>query len=451
MGIAMLRTGRLVTATSIALVMIAGTVGASALAGARQPGREPVPEPAVEPVRPGAAGPADAMIARLQQHLRQAPDDGNGLAQLGAWYLQKARETADPGYHRKAREALQQSVEKDPDDLVAVTNLGVLALAEHRFQEAVTWGERAQRLSPDSAAPHGVIGDALVELGRYPAAFQAFQEMVQRRPDLNSYARVSYAREMTGDIEGAIEAMRVAAQSGGAGEAAAWAWSQLGQLRWTYRGDLDQADRDFQQALARQPGYAPGLAGLARVAGGRGQLERAIDLGRSAATLLPTQEHVALLADLLRAAGRNREAAQQEGLGRSLLQLGRAAGVDNDMEDALYEADLGDNAASAVETAQRAYRNRPSVKGADALAWALFRAGRAGEAQAPMAAALSLGSQDPLVHYHAGRVALAAGDTRSAQRHLAAALSANPHFSFRYADDARAALTALELEIGGGQ
>jgi hypothetical protein len=56
-----------------------------------------------------------------------------------------------------------------------------------------------------NANAHGVMGDALVELGRYDEAFVQIQRMVDLRPDLSSYARVSYARELQGDVVGAAE------------------------------------------------------------------------------------------------------------------------------------------------------------------------------------------------------------------------------------------------------
>ena len=57
--------------------------------------------------------------------------------------------------------------------------------------------------------------DALVELGRYDEAERELQAMIDRKPNLAAYARVSYLRELRGDLEGAAEAMRFAVAAGG--------------------------------------------------------------------------------------------------------------------------------------------------------------------------------------------------------------------------------------------
>lgn len=443
---------RLAILPATALLALGGLLGAPWMLG---PYRAPDPAAArsiasVAPV--GAASSTESMVSLLQERLKVRPADGLAYAQLGGAYVQKARETGDPSYYAKAEGVLQKALDLQPEHADALIAMGTLALARHQFREALTWGEQAHRLNPDSATVYGVLGDAHLELGEYAEAFQAFQEMVNRRPDLSSYARVSYARELTGDVPGAIAAMKAAADaSGDLGEGGAWARTHLGYLYWTYQGDQAQAESAYQRALLVWPDYAPALAGLAQVAAARGDWEGALGLARRAAVLLPLPEHVIFLGDLLRASGHPKEAAQQDALVRAIDRLQRAAGMDTDLETALFEADLGDDPAGAVAAARRGYERRPGVKGADILAWALFRAGLAAEARPVMEQALSLGSKDPLTHYHAAKIALAAGPPEAspaAERHLTTALTANRHFSLRYAGDARLTLEALQE---GGQ
>jgi len=63
---------------------------------------------------------------------------------------------------------------------------------------------KARRLAPHAARPLGVVGDAQIELGRYPAAFESFDRMVALKPSLASYARIAYARELNGDTVGVV-------------------------------------------------------------------------------------------------------------------------------------------------------------------------------------------------------------------------------------------------------
>src|SRR2546428_74000 len=145
-------------------------------------------------------------------------------------YQQRARETGAPSYYTKSEGVLHRALRYSPDDLVATGGLGALALSRHRFREALTLGQRAVALSPSTARGYGIVGDALVELGRYREAFAAFDRMASLKPSLSSYARVSYARELLGDVGGAAHAMRLAIDAAaGQPEALAWSRTQLGK------------------------------------------------------------------------------------------------------------------------------------------------------------------------------------------------------------------------------
>jgi hypothetical protein len=98
------------------------------------------------------------------------------------------------------------------------------------------------------------------------------------------------------------------------------------------------------------------------------------------------------------------------------------AGVNSDAELALFEADHGDRA-RAVRLARRAWAAAPGVRSADALGWALTRAGRPHEGVKWAARARRLGSADPLFAFHAGVAARAAGDTEAGRRLLRSALA----------------------------
>jgi tetratricopeptide (TPR) repeat protein len=148
----------------------------------------------------------DNQVTSLQTRLKQNPDDEQAYVLLSAAYLQKVREVGDPAYYGKAEEALRRALKLKPDDFTAMIQMGALSLARHQFHEALDWSEKARRISPGTALIYGVIGDAQVELGQYDTALETFQTMVDLRPDLSSYSRASYMRELHGDVDGAIEA-----------------------------------------------------------------------------------------------------------------------------------------------------------------------------------------------------------------------------------------------------
>src|SRR5436190_15168776 len=172
-----------------------------------------------------------SLIADLQSRLPVSPSDEHSYTLLGLTYQQRARETGDPGWYTRSEGVLRRALALDSKDYLAVGGLGSLALSRHRFGDALALGEQARALNPYSARTYGVIGDALVELGRYPEAFRAFDTMSRLRPSLSSYARVSYGRELIGRTAPAITAMKLAVDAAsGSAEPTAWTHVQLGKL-----------------------------------------------------------------------------------------------------------------------------------------------------------------------------------------------------------------------------
>ena len=125
------------------------------------------------------------------------------------------------------------------------------------------------RLAPDTSRNYGVLGDALIELGRYREAFRAFDRMSALRPGLASYSRVSYARELLGRNDAARRAMKLALDAaGGQPEPTAWVHTQLGKLAWT-RGSWTRPS-SLPGGDLGLPGYVFALEPLALVEEAKG-------------------------------------------------------------------------------------------------------------------------------------------------------------------------------------
>ncbi len=400
-----------------------------------------VTDPSVVLNAPGRS--LDAVIASLQERVRSTPGDWEAAASLGLAYVQQARITNDPSLYPKAETVLQASlVERPESNAGAYLGLAALAAARHDFDEALRFGRLAERVNPYDGTVHGVVGDALLELGRYQAAFASFQRMVDIEPGLSAYARVSYARELQGDIASATAGMEAARGVAGTPEGAAFAAYQLGELAWR-SGRVEMAARYYREAAGHDPAWAPPQAGLARVAWARGDLQAAIDGYRDVVTVSPLPEHVIALGDLLTLAGDSIGAEQQYALARAQADLLRTGGVNVDLELALFEADHGDPA-RALAAARAEWDRRHSVHVADALGWALLAAGEPDRAARYARFALSLGTRDASFLYHSGMIEVARGDVVAARRFLRAALATNPNFSFLYGDVARETLRELE-------
>jgi tetratricopeptide (TPR) repeat protein len=285
-------------------------------------------------------------------------------------------------------------------------------------------GQQAVAAAPSSARARGVLVDALTELGRYDDAVDAAQQMVDLRPDLASLSRIAYQRELRGDLDGAIDAMTRAfdAAAGTNPENREYIRVLIGDL-FLLRGDVATARQVYGAALDTIPNFVNANAGMARAAVAAGDLEGAIDYYRSATDTLPLPELYVALGEAQQAAGRTDDANGSYELVRAMQKLYVQNGVNVDLELALFEANHG-NPSAAVALAQRAYAGQPNVKAADALGWAMYKAGNLDQAAAYSAEALRLGSVYPSFEFHAGMIALAQNRFSDAQMHLGRAAAA---------------------------
>jgi tetratricopeptide (TPR) repeat protein len=428
---------------ALALVVAVLFTGCSA-AAMTPPASSPNVEPAAPTTRdvplPGAE--TRQLIDQATAAVRADATDATALLTLGLGYYQLARETADPTNYARAAEAFDRMLAIDPDDAEALLGKGTVALARHDFAGGLELGERAHQLAPRTARAYGVVGDALTELGRYDEAVEAVQAMVDLRPDLGSYSRVSYQRELHGQLDGAIEAMEQAVEAGGPStENTEYVRVLLGNL-WFLAGDLDKSEASYDASLDRSPGYTYALAGQARVATARGDLDGSIRLLQQATAAVPFPDLLITLGETQQAVGRTDDANATYALVRQIEDLFRANGVNTDLDMALFEADHGDPA-TALELARAAYRATPNVKAADALGWALYRNGDLAEARTHAEESLRLGSLEPSYRYHAGVIAAAEGDSERARTWLSDSLARNPAWSALNAPRAQAALEAL--------
>jgi tetratricopeptide (TPR) repeat protein len=403
-----------------------------------------------------AAGSLDASIASLESKLEAKPDDWKSSAALGIAYVQRARITSDPSTYPLAQVVLHRSLKLHPTgNAEALVGLGTLAAARHRFTEALRWGRRAVKAAPYDADVYGLVGDAQLELGRYGAAFDSFQRMIDLRPNLASYARVSYALELRGNVEGAIAAMRAAYDVAAGPADTAWAAAHIAKIRFG-AGRLRDAETWFRRARAADPGSMDAEAGLALIAWASGDLRGAIAGYERLASRYPSPEHVAVLGDLYAASGDHEAAAAQYELVRAEARLFRANGVDTDLEIALFEADhaVGRSARGggrrappaggpAFGPARAEWARRRSVHVADAYAWALYANGDYRRASALAASALRLGTRNALFLFHAGMIRLRLGDEEGARVFLRQARDVNPFFSVRWSPVLRRTLSRL--------
>ena len=203
-----------------------------------------------------------------------------------------------------------------------------------------------------------------------------------------------------------------------------------------------RAADDYRDAQLSFRSYIPAVAGIAAVEAAQGHPNRAIAAYRYAVSRLPLPQYITGLGELELAIGRTEQARRDLALVGAEERLLQASGVNTDVDLALFEANHG-SARRAVALARRAWVEAPSVRSADALGWALTRAGHPQPGLSWAHRALRLGSIDPSFLYHAGVAARDAGRLGQAREYLTRSLALDPRFSPLYAPLARKALEML--------
>ena len=363
--------------------------------------------------RPGAGGRA-ALRVRLGRH-RLARRAGSRTRRAPAPATpRRTRCSGSPTRSAPARPATRPSTRgptpcsaartsSTPKNVYALTGLGGIALARHRFAEALRIGRAAQAAAPGAAAPYGVVGDAQLELGRYREAFATFDRMAALKPNASSYSRVSYARELRGDVAGAID-------GDGAGAR---------RLDRPARGHGLDRRRARQAALVGRANRGERVA-LPLCASGRSRLRPGARRARPCRG--GTRPHdprdrapaprgrVDPAAELRRAARRPARERRPYGRGdaSSTRSSARSSGCRwrTGSRSTSRPRSTASTTGSACTTRSRSRggpsAERPSVLGDDVLAWALARNGRCAEALVHSKRSLRLGTRDATFYFHRG-------------------------------------------------
>ena len=368
----MTKQTRLVLAgTAAALVAAVSLVGGALRDSGGSAPALPVKAPAAgESFAAGfSGGDTASFVRRLVDELRLSPRRGRRATRCSGSPTSSAPARRKPRVLHESEQALDRARKARParfgdGERPRIARSGPAQVPPTRS----VFGRESVRLAPYTARNYGVVGDALIELGRYDEAFRTFDHMSSLRPDLSSYSRVSYARELLGRPNAANQAMTLALDAaGGQPEPTAWVETQLGKLAWSHgrigRGGV--ALPHCALGLSRLPLRARAARARPRRRGAttapcsrsrdarptgfrfRRQSRRSATCTRGTVIVAPQQRQYALV-DVIR-------------------RLLAANGVRTDLEIAQFDADHGVRLGRALAAARHARRARPSIDGDDVL------------------------------------------------------------------------------------
>ena len=345
-----------------------------------------------------------AAIESLLDQLRRHPDDMKAKLQLAMAYVQESRVTGNHAYYDEAAfKLVSQVLEKEPTNYDALCVKTTILLSQHHFADALTAATEFSKRYPDAAFGYGLLTDANLELGNYAAAIAACDKMNGLRPDLRSYSRAAYLREIHGDYVGAKTAMSLAVKAGvPALEQTEWCRVQLGHL-YEKTNELAKAEELYNQSLALRPDYAYALAGLGRLAMKKGNYTEGVALFEKAALQTLDFDFQDKIIDGLEKIdpAKAKEAAQ-----KLIAELQKHATDDKaaaekghyaDKELAYVYLKMGDNKL-ALEHATREWLRRPeNIEVNECLAWVYFKNNDFAQAKMYIERASKTGSKDPVL------------------------------------------------------
>ena len=382
-----------------------------------------------------------AEIRNAQEIIEKMPDAALGFNKLAVAYIRRARETGDFSLNYKAESAVARALEIDADNFEANKIKSSLLLTLHRFAEARLLGKSLQEKHPTDSFFYGVLTDANVELGNYDEALKNVQKMVDLRPDMASYSRVSHVRSLYGDSEGAIEAMTLAARIADPmdKEAQAWCLVRLGEEFFKI-GSYDKAEKQFDDALKIFPNYYLALAAKGKARAAQEDFENAVKFLQTAQDRVPLTETVITLANIYAKTGDAEKASKQYELAEI---IEKSASGEDQRRLALLWADRDQKIDEAVAIARREYETRKDIYTADILAWCLYKKGDFAEARKIINEAMRLKTKDAQIFYHAGMIERELGNKQKAREFLQKALELSPNFDILQAEKAKTALESL--------
>lgn len=308
------------------------------------------------------------------------------------------------------------------------------------------------KLSPKRWTAYPTLIDAYTGLGDYKAVDRALDRLLALRSGPAARAVAARVYRDRGRREDAAAVISDAAAGAATPSEQAAFLQQAGDLAWE-RGDRQESLDHYRAAVNTDADAYDALAGQGRALAALGRTSEALRAYRAALAKRPAPRYALELGELYEKLELGGAARVQYDLLRELVRRESAEGVDDELVLGLFEADHGDPQA-AVRVLRAEWQRQPGIAVADALGWALHRAGDDKEALEFAVRATDTehggGVRSASYAYHRGQIERDLGLSGPARRHLAEALRINPYFSLLLVPAAQEALVALGEPPAGG-
>ena len=356
------------------------------------------------------------------------PTGGADLARLGALYLERSRETGDWRDATRAEEAARRSLRNRlAHNDAAAQVLASALLSQHKFDEALDVARGLRDRNPTSAPIRAQLAEVQMELGMYDSARVAFDSLADDRTSLAVVPRLARWAEIEGRSDDARRLMRHALAMARRDprtprEQVAWFWLRVGDIEMR-AGRLPKADSAYRAGLAAHPNDYRVLTALARLAANERRWQDAIGFANEAVAQVLDPATLGILSEAYAAID---DTVQSREYARALEVAVRGQPGEYHRAWSLFLLDHGRPTASLHRRIRDESKTRRDVYGYDLYAWSLYKQHRYADARRAMTIALGQGTQDAQLFFHAGKIAVALGDSTTAERQLARARTLNP-------------------------
>ncbi|CAN5561062.1 hypothetical protein BH11BAC2_BH11BAC2_03180 [soil metagenome] len=373
-------------------------------------------------------------IEGLEAELLRNPENKTTELKLAQAYLQEGRVTGDHSYYDAlAYSLIQKVLKREPENFEALCCKATLEASAHQFTDALNTSQQAITINPYNAYIYGVLCDANVELGNYKQAIAAADKMSSIRPDIRSYSRVSYLREIHGDYTGAIDAMKLALSAGVPGlEQTEWTRVYLGRLYETI-GQVKEAEKWYKESISIRPNYAPALAALGNLAQQNGQYKEALVFYQNAAKTMTDYSYHQKTGEIYMALGKSDLAKENYEKALDVLikhqhPTNEESGIGHNIDRELAQVFISmKEYEKAYESSKYEYNRRPNnIDVCETYAWACFLKGSKQEAQYYILKSLRTNSSNPVLLWKASTILSANNHPLVAQSYMRKASSINP-------------------------
>ena len=372
--------------------------------------------------------------------LQNNPEDWRQYITIATVFITENRITGNGSYYNNAAmDMLDKVINAHPQDhdleFQAYSLKSAVLLSMHQFQAAYDIATKGVQMNNKNAGIFGALVDANVELGHYDMAVKMCDSMMHIKPDIRSYSRVSYLRQINGDNQGAIDAMMMAVEAGAPGaENTSWALYQLGDL-YLGIGNLDFAEKSYLSAQKERPNYAYAEIGLAKVEKAKNNYTSAITHTENAIRILSESAFVSQLGDLYELNGDDKKAAE---IRSDVVDLLEKAEKEQNKEDVSVKHNGSREMATsymkkgeldkALQYATIDYNMRPdNIDANELMAWILFLKGDYANAKMHADKMLATHVQNANTLYKAGLIYTKTGDAATGKKYMDDAMKISPY------------------------